>query len=308
MKTANSADLTPNLLQTLLGNIFSAMERPGYPSNEHLMKCCMRIVVVGNASIVGLVDAFLNKLQTILHRTVQNPTNPVFNHSLFETISALVKFVCEANPSAVDRFEEILFPPFQNILANGVEEFIPYSLQVLAQILDAKQGGQPSQAYLSLFPPLLSPMLWETRGNVPAAARLLESYLRKYGNQIVDSNKLQAILGIFQKCISSTATQNHAFGIIISIIEALPLEMYQSYLTTIMQVALTRLSSSKSLQFAKKYVHFLCVLAGNTAQPYAVGRSTPFKPDYFFNYRSKLSRATWIRRAHIKKEKTAQLV
>ena len=76
MKTANSADLTPNLLQTLLGNIFSAMERPGYPSNEHLMKCCMRIVVVGNASIDGTRGRILNKLQTILHRTVQKSHQP----------------------------------------------------------------------------------------------------------------------------------------------------------------------------------------------------------------------------------------
>ena len=34
-------------------------------------------------------------------------------------------------------------------------------------------------AYLVLFPPLLSPVLWERPANVPALVRLLQAYLQR---------------------------------------------------------------------------------------------------------------------------------
>ena len=256
------SDLNP-ILQTLLSNIFSAMERPGYPENEYLMKCAMRVVVVAKEAIAPATEHFLAKLQAVLQRICANPTNPVFNHYMFETIAALVKFVCAANPGAVAKFEAILFPPFQTVLAQGVEQFVPYCLQILAQMLELRSGA-PSQAYLSLFAPTLSPMLWEVRGNVPALARLLQAYLVKYPNETVGTNpqQVQAILGIYQKCLSSKATEAYAFSILVSLITSLPLQTFQTHLTQVMHLALTRLQSSKSLKFAQAFVHFLLVLAG----------------------------------------------
>lgn len=55
----------------------------------------------------------IEALKSILGRVCANPTNPTFNHYLFETVASLVKFICAATPAAVDAFEQLLFPPFQ---------------------------------------------------------------------------------------------------------------------------------------------------------------------------------------------------
>ena len=99
-----------------------------------------------------------------------NPSNPTFNHYLFETIASLVRYICAATPAAVDAFEAMLFPPFQQVLANDIAEFTPYVLQVLAQLLEARTGRSPS--YVTLFPPLLMPAMWERPGNIPALVSL----------------------------------------------------------------------------------------------------------------------------------------
>ena len=56
---------------------------------------------------------------------------------------------------------------------------------------------------MALFPPLLSPVLWERSGNVPALVRLLQAYLQKAHSAIVTGNHLAAILGVFQKLTAS---------------------------------------------------------------------------------------------------------
>ena len=55
----------------------------------------------------------LDKLTACLARVWKNPSNPLFNHYLFESIAALVRFVCRANPNATADFEERVFPPFE---------------------------------------------------------------------------------------------------------------------------------------------------------------------------------------------------
>ncbi len=48
----------------------------------------------------------------------RNPSNPLFNHYLFESIAVLVRSVCSSgNLAIIDMFEAGLFPPFQNVLA-----------------------------------------------------------------------------------------------------------------------------------------------------------------------------------------------
>jgi hypothetical protein len=52
-------------------------------------------------------------LTSILGRVCANPSNPLFNHCLFETIAALMRYTVGAQPAAVGEFEALLFPPFQ---------------------------------------------------------------------------------------------------------------------------------------------------------------------------------------------------
>ena len=76
----------------------------------------------------------IEELKTILGRVCANPSNPSFNHYLFETIASLVRYICAATPTAVDAFEGMLFPPFQQVLQADIAEFTPYVFQAAAPL------------------------------------------------------------------------------------------------------------------------------------------------------------------------------
>ena len=51
--------------------------------------------------------------------------------------------------------------------------------------------------YSAILPPLLTPTLWESRGNIPALVRLLRAFLGRGGQQIVAAGQVTPMLGIF---------------------------------------------------------------------------------------------------------------
>lgn len=59
--------------------------------------------------------------QGILMRVIKNPTQPGFNHYLFESVAALVKQGCAKDPKMVDKLEEMLIPPFNYVLSQDVQ-------------------------------------------------------------------------------------------------------------------------------------------------------------------------------------------
>lgn len=167
-----AASLTPSV-PTLLQKLFGILEQPNYPENDYLMKTVMRIFHVAKENIVPFTDTAVSKLTTVLKKICANPTNPTFAHYLFESISVLILNVCKTNPAATEQFENLLFPPFQSILSADIELLSPYVYQVLALMLELRQQGV-SQAYMSMFPILLTPALWERNSNVTALVKLME--------------------------------------------------------------------------------------------------------------------------------------
>ena len=61
-------------------------------------------------------------------------------------------------------------------------------------------------------------MLWEPRGNVPALVRLLQAITARAAPTILAQGKLEPILGIFQKLISSKLNEAHAFDLLEAIV------------------------------------------------------------------------------------------
>lgn len=59
--------------------------------------------------------------QGILMRVIKNPTQPGFNHYLFESVAALVKQGCAKDAGMVDKLEEMLVPPFNHVLSQDVQ-------------------------------------------------------------------------------------------------------------------------------------------------------------------------------------------
>jgi hypothetical protein len=148
------------------------------------MKCIMRLLSLCGSDIAPLVSLILAKLTGVFARVAKNPVNPHYNHYLFECYALLIRACClgqdaGAARAACDAFEGALFPPFQEVLAQDISEFTPYVFQLLSQLLAFRPGQGLSEPYRQLFPPLLSPLLWERRGNVPALAQLLCTYVQR---------------------------------------------------------------------------------------------------------------------------------
>ncbi|KAJ1940532.1 importin-alpha export receptor, partial [Kickxella alabastrina] len=274
------ADVQP-LAQPMLGHIFTALDSADSPQklaeNEYLMKTVMRIVLATRTNILPLAPAALAKLAAILAEVSKNPSNPRFNHFMFEAIGALARFSCAAEGAALAQFEATLFPIFQGILQGDVVEFMPYLFQILAQLLSMHQGGTGlPEAYVSLLPPLLQPALWSAQGNIPALVRLLQSFLQVGGAQLAASGQLEPILGVFQRLIASRTNDHHGFNLLLAITQFAPPAALKQYLKPILTLCLTRLQASRTTKFTRNFVHY-------AASVMCIGAQSGAGVDVFFD-------------------------
>lgn len=295
-------DLGP-IVHELFEGLFALMMRPDYPENEYLMKCAMRLVSVGKAAVVPHIDTILASLKDILMRVCANPARPNFNHFLFETLAVLTRNVCSASPESVAAFETNLFPPFQRVLELGVDEFLPYVFQVLAQLLsfvptpDAGVSAL-SEAYVSLFPPLLAADVWTQRGNVPALSALMCVYLRKGAAHIVANNHLIPVLGIFQKLVSLRATEDDGFSLLRAILTCVPQHTLDAYIGEIGKIIFLRSQKNGTTKFYRHMIVFLGLcggLFGGEATMTAVTWVAPFLKQVFVSDGNKVL-GDWERR------------
>jgi exportin-2 (importin alpha re-exporter) len=97
---------------------------------------------------------------------------------------------------------------------------MPYVFQLFARLLEAKPSGALPTHYQALLPPLLTPTLWETRGNVPALTRLLAAVIPRATQNIAAENNLEPILGIFQRLANMKKTELSAFDLLESIVRS----------------------------------------------------------------------------------------
>ncbi len=66
----------------------------------------------------------LQRLAAMLLQVCQNPTQPGFNHYLFESVAALIKFSAAADVGKVAELEQNLFPAFNIVLQQDVQVWI----------------------------------------------------------------------------------------------------------------------------------------------------------------------------------------
>lgn len=254
-----SQDLQP-VAEILLKNMFSALDHPGSRENEYIMKAIMRSFSVLQEAVIQYLPQLLPKLTEKLTEVSKNPSKPHFNHYLFETLSLSIRIVCKANKEAVKGFEEALLPIFEGILQQDVQEFVPYVFQLLSLLLELQDSPVPSH-YMSLFPCLLTPVLWERPGNVRALSRLTQTYIEKGAQQIIASEKLGAVLGVFQKLLASKSNDHEGFYILQSLIEFVPMGELDIYVKQVFVLLFHRLQNSKTTKFIKNLLVFFFLFA-----------------------------------------------
>jgi exportin-2 (importin alpha re-exporter) len=248
--------------QALLVNLFHAMTLAGSEENEYIMKAIMRTFSSLQEAVLPYLGQTLVGLNHKLMLVSRNPSKPHFNHYLFETLSLSVRIGCKADRSAVASFEDGFFPSFQEILLQDVQEFVPYVFQILSLMLELR-GGQSEvpESYMALFPHLLVPVLWERPANIHPLVRLLQAFIQIGSRQVVASQKLEALLGIFQKLVASKSNDHEGFYLLQSMIEYLPKEALTPFLSKLFVLLFQRLSSSKTTKYVKSTIVFFSLFA-----------------------------------------------
>ncbi|KLO79923.1 putative importin-alpha export receptor [Fusarium fujikuroi] len=250
------ADIEP-FAKDLLGHLFKLIEKESSPAklqeNEFLMRCVMRILIVIKDGAIPLLDNVLTHLILITNVMKQNPSNPRFYYYHFEAIGALVRYCAPSNAAL---FNEKLWGPFHQILAEDVTEFMQYVFQILAQLLESSPSETISENYKALLGPLLNPTLWETRGNVPACTRLLSAVIPRASQAIQAEGQIAPVLGIFQKLLSGKKSEVLAFDILDSIVKSFEPAALNDYFGTILRLLYTKLQGTPAESLKLRFVRF----------------------------------------------------
>jgi len=238
----------------LIVNILNLIQ-PVSGENEYAIKALMRVCMVLQEKAEPYVEPIISKLVNLLNAISKNPCKPNFNHYLFETFGILIRGVCIKNKALIEKFESNLFPIFNYVLEQDITEFIPYSFQLLSLMLELHDQTVPA-VYFELFPFLLMPVLWERPGYIPALTRLLQAYIEKASSSVV-TEKIMAVLGVFQRLIASKSNDHFAFYILNSLTEHLPSHVLNEYIKQILFLLFQRLNSSKTTKLVKNMLVFM---------------------------------------------------
>ena len=76
------------------------------------------------------------------------------------------------------------------------EEFVPYVFQIMSLMLELHTDCPAP--YMALFPFLLTPVLWEKVGHIPALVRLIQAYIEKGADSIVKEGKVVSQSGLWK--------------------------------------------------------------------------------------------------------------
>ncbi|KAF3935709.1 Exportin-2 [Dactylella cylindrospora] len=251
----------------LLTQLFKLIEKGATPEkiaeNEFLMRCVMRILIVCREDIAANAALVLEHLSKITFEISKNPSNPRFNHYHFEALGALIRFVGPVHPEAL---ETALNAPFMGVLGNDVAEFTPYVFQLLGLLLECNPKAPVPDLYKSLIQPILTPVLWETRGNIPALVRLLVAICARGAEDILKNQQLVPILGIFQKLLSNKLTESSGFDLLEGVISSFPTPAIDPYMNQVFTILMTRLSGSRTETLTLRFVKFFYFLASRISE------------------------------------------
>jgi exportin-2 (importin alpha re-exporter) len=254
---ADIHDLAADLLNALLNKIEAAGPPEKVAENDHLMKCAMRIIVTARQTLTPVYQQVLQRLVNILGVIAKNPSNPNFDQYIFESISALLRFVVSGTPSTLPTFEQALFGPFTFILQQDIDQYIPYVFQILAQMLEAHNTGVPSE-YRSLLPFLLTPTCWQQKGSIPGLVKLLKAFLARDGAEMVKTGQIAAVLAVIQqRLIPSKINDGWGFELLQGVVQHVPPAQLKQYFKALVMTLLTRMQTSKTDKYVYLFSHFL---------------------------------------------------
>lgn len=252
----NPSGIVP-LAKDLTDHLFSLILRDRQPEkvqeNEFVIRCIMRVLIVLRENISGIAGGVLTRLVDMTNLLSTNPSNPRFYYYHFEALGALIRF---SAASTSDALCQALYQPFTNILQNSVDEFMPYVFQLLAALFEKEPTKPLPQQFSPLIAPVLQPVLWEQRGNVPALVRLLAAIIPRATNDLIQNGQVPNVLGLFQKLVSTKTNEGYGCDLIETCMTSFPPEALQPYWKDIISIMLTRLQGKQKASFEQRFVRF----------------------------------------------------
>eukprot|EP01129_Flabellula_baltica_P010761 TRINITY_DN4587_c0_g1_i1.p1 TRINITY_DN4587_c0_g1~~TRINITY_DN4587_c0_g1_i1.p1 ORF type:complete len:967 (-),score=208.33 TRINITY_DN4587_c0_g1_i1:132-3032(-) len=223
--------------------------------NQYIMKAILRVITVAKEEAFGVYQTCLTSFASILQQIYRAPTNTLFCHYLFETIACIVRNINQTNPSNISMVETTLFQIFTGILQDtACETLHPYVFQIFGLLLEAPAAN--ITLYQGLLPAFLELQLWTSTDSVPSLARIVEAYISKLTN-VVGQDQLQQILNIFSLLVENKHTDHLGFDILISIVNNIELNRFESNLPDIFRFVFARLSTSKTNVLVRSFIVFL---------------------------------------------------
>ncbi|KAG0677522.1 importin-alpha export receptor [Pichia californica] len=265
----NKNDLSVDVLNNLLMNLFKLIFKMGstpekLSENEFLMKCVMRILLISEDSNSQSILQIIEELIKIVEIISKNPSNPKFSHYTFESICIILKYY----QTAIKDFYSVLKNTLFGILGQDIQEFIPYSFQILSFVLESYPINEDLPIeYEQLIKPLCSPQVWEFKGNIPAIKRLLSAIISFKPSLFNNQSNITPILGIYQKLISSKSNDILGFELLECIMINIDINDLKQFLNEIFIILLTRLKSFKTEKFVKRFIIFLSKLSSLELNP-----------------------------------------
>lgn len=258
-------DMAP-FFEPILIKLFGLLDSLGSENcNETLIKCVIRVVNIARKDVGPIVPGILQKLSIVLTRIAANPANPEFNHYLFESIAALLKFGFESGKVPVEQLEACINPTFEKILSSYITEFVPYVFQIMGQTLRMRPNNVVPPHFMMIFQSLFEPTLWESRSNVPALVSLLEAYLVRGADQVIagDAKKLNQLFDVYYRLLGFKSTEDMSFELARSVVSFCRFDVVRPHLPQVFAASLSKLQQpNASISLARSFVVFMCVLIG----------------------------------------------
>ncbi|SCU86398.1 LAMI_0D01904g1_1 [Lachancea mirantina] len=264
-KKSDLADSSHILLTNLFQLIHKQDSSPEkLAENEFLMKTVYRVLLTSEDVTTPYAHEMLQQLLNIVAIISKNPSNPRFSHYCFESIGVLLK----VNHDNLSPFLALMMPAFMAILSDDVQEFIPYAIQLIAYCIEQLPlNSALPESVMQMSQPILSPAVWEMKGNVPAVARLLKDIIRVDSGVYPD---LVPVLGVFQRLIASKTHDVYGFELLEYVMTFTPVEKLQPHLKQVAVLLLQRLQNSRTEKYVKKFVVFIAILAHNLGSDFVV--------------------------------------
>ncbi|KAF8583471.1 Cse1-domain-containing protein [Ramaria rubella] len=245
----------------ILTALFDKIESGGTPEkvseNDYLMKCAMRVIITARQSLTPVYQQVLARLVRILSVISKNPSNPNFDQYLFEGISALIRFVVAGNSETLSHFENVLQNVCTVILQQDVEQFVPYTFQILSQMLELHSTDVPP-GYRSLLPLLLTPAPWAQKGSIPGLVRYIRASLDRDGQEIAQAGQFTAVLAVAQqRLVPSKVNDAWGFELLQAVVKNIPFAQLSQYFPAVIMSLLTRLQANKTDKFANLFATFV---------------------------------------------------